>query len=312
MEMVKTPTVLLAVYNGLPYITELVDSLRKQTLPFTCLIQDDGSTDETMRFVRELTETDRRFRLSASSGQHLGAAGNFLSLLSQVEGPVACCDQDDLWEPERLALGMKALEEAEQRFGEETPILVHSDLSVIAEDGTLLHESFFRHQGWDPEATSLPRLLVQNNVTGTACILNEPLRKLIAEHAVSENMFMHDWFFAQTAAIFGQIVFVPRSLVRYRQHGGNAIGASSTGFAGRFLKALRMPAAVRKRLKVNETQAACLLNSYAGMLPPDKEKIIRTYLEISHAPKLKRPFLLKKGDYLMQSPLTRLGQYLMT
>jgi hypothetical protein len=125
-------------------------------------------------------------------------------------------------------------------------------------------------------------------------------------------MFMHDWFFAQTAAIFGEIVFVPHSLVRYRQHGTNAIGASTSGFMGRFIKALQMPAAVKKRLNVNETQAACLLKSYEGILPKSKEEIIQGYLAIPNAPKCKRPFLLKKGDYLMQSPITRLGQYLMT
>lgn len=310
--MVKTPTVILASYNGLPYLTELIDSLKHQTVPFACLIQDDGSTDGTVNVLKDLCTSDSPFSLSPLSGRHLGAAGNFLSLLSQTQGPVACCDQDDLWEINRLEKCMLALEDAEKRYGEETPILVHSDLSVIAEDGTLLHESFFRHQGWDPEARTLSKLLVQNNVTGAACLMNEPLRKLMAEHAVADNMFMHDWFFAQTASAFGQIVFVPESLVRYRQHGTNAIGASTHGIAGRFLEALRMPAAIRKRLKVNETEAICLLKSYTGILPEHQEKVIRDFLAISKAPKLKRPFLLKKGDYLMQSPITRLGQYLMT
>ena len=52
--------------------------------------------------------------------------------------------------------------------------------------------------------------------------------------------------------------------------------------------------------------------SYEGFLPKAQDEIIRGYLAIHNAPKRKRPFLLKKGDYLMQSPITRLGQYLMT
>ena len=118
------PTVLLAAYNGLPYLKELIASLQNQTIPFSCLIQDDGSSDGTMDVLRKLTEEDSRFTLSAACGQHLGAAANFLSLLQQSEGPVACCDQDDIWEPDRLELGMKALEEAEARLGKGTPILV--------------------------------------------------------------------------------------------------------------------------------------------------------------------------------------------
>ena len=37
---------------------------------------------------------------------------------------------------------------------------------------------------------------------------------------------MHDWWLAMVAAAFGHIEFVPQSLVRYRQHGRNTLGAT--------------------------------------------------------------------------------------
>ena len=60
--MVMKPTVLLAAYNGLPYLKELIASLQNQTIPFYCLIQDDGSSDGTMDVLRKLTEEDWRNR----------------------------------------------------------------------------------------------------------------------------------------------------------------------------------------------------------------------------------------------------------
>jgi hypothetical protein len=38
---------------------------------------------------------------------------------------------------------------------------------------------------------------------------------------------MHDWWLALCAGFFGRLEFIPEKLVRYRQHGDNAIGAKS-------------------------------------------------------------------------------------
>ena len=123
---------------------------------------------------------------------------------------------------------------------------------------------------------------------------------------------MHDWFIAQSAAAFGRILFVPEALVSYRQHGDNAIGASTRGMAGRLLRAVAMPSRAKARIRVNDTQAACLLESYGESLPAPQRKIIEDYLAIARRPKPLRPFLLQRGASLLQDPTLRLGQYLLT
>ena len=48
-------TVLLAAYNGAPYIEEQIRSILGQTLPpDQLLISDDGSTDGTMELLERL------------------------------------------------------------------------------------------------------------------------------------------------------------------------------------------------------------------------------------------------------------------
>ena len=201
--------VLLTAYNGSKHLPALLDSLKNQTDPdFSVLLQDDGSEDETVSILTDLCKSDPRFSFGSEQGQHLGAAGNFLSLVRQTDADyVLMCDQDDIWEPEKIAVLKQAIMEMEAEYGADTPLLVHSDCSLISEEGDLIGDSFFRHQGWDPKAVTLPPLLVQNNVTGCTLIMNAPLRKLIAAHARAKDLFMHDWFIALTAASFGKIRF---------------------------------------------------------------------------------------------------------
>ena len=73
---------------------------------------------------------------------------------------------------------------------------------------------------------SAESLLVQNNATGCMMLLNRRWRIWSAHGGDPSRMFMHDWFIALTAAAFGRVVFVDQPLTRYRQHDGNAIGAS--------------------------------------------------------------------------------------
>ena len=305
-------SVLLAVYNGLPYLPEQLQSLSRQTVPFRLLVQDAGSTDGSADVLKDFAGSQPNVVFGANQGQHLGAPGNFLSMLQQTRGPAALCDQDDIWMPDRLEACLEALSRAEAQWGSDTPILVHSDLRVVSEDGSPIHESFFGHQKWNPEAASLQNLLVQNNVTGCSVLINEPLRQLASRHAKNSGIFMHDWFLAQTAAAFGHIVFVPRPLVSYRQHGDNAVGASTSGIPGRVLKALTMPEKAKKRILLNYTQAQSFLAYYGNALPDEAKNVVNRFLEIPRQPKWRRPGLLMRGNYLMQDPVLRLGQLLLT
>ena len=307
-----TTAVLLTAWNGSAHLPELLDSLQSQTDPdFTVLMQDDGSEDRTPDMLKDISVRDRRFTFGIEQGKHLGAAGNFLSLIRQTEADYCLlCDQDDIWEPEKIEVLKKAIQELEARYGPEKPLLIHSDCSLIDQDGKKTGDSFFRHQGWDPDALTLPRLLVQNNVTGCTLIMNKPLRKLIASHAKSKELFMHDWFIALTAASFGRIAFVDQPLTRYRQHGGNAIGASSKPLLLRGLDALRNRRDARRRILLTYTHTKVFKKLYEGELPAEALYVVDAYLATQHMRKIPRILAIRRMGCVMQSPVTRLGQIL--
>ena len=308
---VKT-AVLLTVYNGSAYLPALLDSLASQTDPeFTVIMQDDGSSDGTPALLRETAARDSRFVFGAEQGKHLGAAGNFISLIRQAEADYCLlCDQDDLWEPEKIAELKQAMRDMESRYGTETPLLVHSDCSLIDEAGETIGESFFTHQGWDPAAVTLPRLLVQNNVTGCTLIMNAPLRKLVAGHAVVKDLFMHDWFIALTAASFGRIAFVGKPLTRYRQHAGNEIGASSRSLLARGVSALRNRREAKRRILLTYTHTKVFRRLYGNELPAQAKETVDLYLSTQRMPKIRRVLAVRRMGCVMQSPVTRLGQIL--
>lgn len=310
--MVTHITVLLACYNGAKWLPEQLKTLQGQTDPdFSVLIQDDGSTDRTLEIIADICRKDPRFVMAAESGKHLGAVGNFFSLMRQVsDGYTALCDQDDIWSPNRLAACRAAMEKAEEQHGTDMPLLVHSDSRVLREDGSLLQESFFAHQGWDGSANTLNRLLVQNNVTGCTTLINQPLRMLVTEYRNTDKLFMHDWFLAQTASAFGRVIFVPEQLVGYRQHGTNAVGASRNGLVSRGIKALSMRKKGKERISLYYRQAQLLAEAYGGLMPERSAKVLTDFLATRKEWKLFRILHICRGHYLMQSRITRIGQIL--
>lgn len=304
-------SVLLAAYNGEAYLPELLASLEgQQYRDFRILWQDDGSGDGSAALLTRYAGTVPCVP-AAAQGQHLGAAGNFLSLMAQDTAPYsALCDQDDVWHADRLSRCIARMQEAERTLGADTPILVHSDARLTGSDGRLLHGSFFRHQGWDPSAVTLPRLLVQNNATGCTMLINAPLRRLVCSHAEADKLFMHDWFIALTAAAFGRVCFIDAPLVDYRQHGSNALGASRHGLLRRGLSALTAPQKARERIALSYRHARMFRDACGNRLPDDARQVIDAYLAAEHLPKLQRVAACRRGGFTMQSPIARIGQIL--
>jgi len=123
-------------------------------------------------------------------------------------------------------------------------------------------------------------------------------------------MFMHDWFVALSAAAFGKIIFVPQPLVRYRQHGSNAIGASRSSLLRRGLTALSERDRARERIALTYSHTKAFQEMYGDALPPEAARLVSDYLATQHLPKLRRLLALRRLNCLMQSPVTRAGQLL--
>jgi glycosyltransferase involved in cell wall biosynthesis len=94
--------VLLATFNGAPYLKEFLDSLtRQEGVKIHLRVSDDGSTDETLKIVR-FYENEFESCL-ISKGPCDGPSSNFFSLIDKATFDfIALADQDDVWFPEHL------------------------------------------------------------------------------------------------------------------------------------------------------------------------------------------------------------------
>lgn len=101
-------TVVNSSFNRLPLLRQCLASVARQShRNWECLVCDDGSTDGTHEFVRELSAHDQRFRLVL--GPRFGLpAGPRNRGIAEARGEwIAFIDDDDIWHPEKLALQVR-------------------------------------------------------------------------------------------------------------------------------------------------------------------------------------------------------------
>ncbi|MDQ3996970.1 MAG: glycosyltransferase family 2 protein [Gemmatimonadota bacterium] len=236
--------VVLSTYNGADFVAEQIESIRAQTAPdWRLYVRDDGSSDETCAVLANCAAREPRIVVVSDNPGNLGAPASFGRLLAHAhawgERYVFLSDQDDVWLPDKAARMLGVALEYEGCLGAHVPLLVHSDLRVVASDLTVVHPSFFQFQRIDPRAdTELPRLALRNAVTGCATLVNAALLECALPFP---RVAMHDWWLAQCAALFGHIALVDLPTVLYRQHGANVFGAK--GLLGTARQAVLTPRA---------------------------------------------------------------------
>lgn len=116
-------SVIIPTFNVEKYIKKCVDSVLKQTLKeIEVICVDDGSTDSTLKILREYEKKDKRVKVIFQKNINAGAARN--NGLEHASGKyVTFLDADDFFEKEMLA---KMFERAEETKAE--IIVVDSDV----------------------------------------------------------------------------------------------------------------------------------------------------------------------------------------
>ena len=318
MEDLREPSVLVlvAAYNGERYIGEQLDSILAQTVKeIRILVSDDCSTDGTAQICREY---ERRFpeqvRLVCRKAPSGGAAAHFLDLLSRTakgELPdyVLLSDQDDVWLPFKVEKLLGKMREMEKEAARPCPLLVHSDLAVTDESLNVIAPSFFAYQKVSPERTRLPQLLVQNNVTGGAAMINRSLLELFKQPP--EVCLMHDAWIALTACCFGEIGWVKEPLYYYRQHGNNTLGAEKGDNAGAALNRIEDGSQARENYRRMFGQARCLLELYGEQLSREQREVLEAFIRLPRENRIQKMWDILRWGFTKNTWLRTLGQMIM-
>jgi len=230
---VATVSVALCTFNGAPWLPDFLTSLRDQRLlPDELIVQDDGSTDDTLAILAAFAETSP-FPVSVEvNPERLGSTSNFEQALLRTTGAfVALADQDDIWYPEKLERLIGVLVE--------DPILTltFSDADLIDPAGHPLGRRLWGQRG-------IRRVLVTQQIVAgsqfaqraltTGCTMVGRRRAVEAALPFPESLndpvapMRHDRWMSLVAAAVGTVRSMPEPLLGFRVHPDQQTGVLTT------------------------------------------------------------------------------------
>lgn len=301
--------ILMATYNGSKYIDEQIGSLQGQTYQrWTLLVSDDCSTDDTCDKVLSFSEQDERVKLVSHGKRYGGSAANFLSLLARSDAPYAMfCDQDDVWNSDKIARSLEAMRDLEGRYGADVPLLVSSDVEVVDAGLATIAPSLFGLEGISSE-TGLAHALVENNVIGCTMIVNRALVRLAKCHPQTDGVIMHDWWLSLLAQACGHSAVLNEPTMKYRQHEDNVAGTDRTSL----FDVIRRFDLGRSASYWRDTlvQAQELLAVYSTDMRKTTRPVVERYVRLQREKGPANLIRIMKNGYLPTGAVRRLSQVL--
>jgi glycosyltransferase involved in cell wall biosynthesis len=197
-------------------VVRQLDSIRAQAhTHWICVVSDDCSNPERFKALEHAIDNDPRFVVDRSP-RRLGFYRNFERALAMAPPEaefVAMADQDDRWDPDKLAVLLSRIGGAQ---------LVYSDARIVARDGQLIADTYWSRRA--NNHSSMLSLLVANSVTGAASLLRREVLERALPFPPAQFAHYHDHWVALTALALGEIEFVEQPLYDYVQHGSASLG----------------------------------------------------------------------------------------
>ena len=225
--------ILMCTHNGARFLPAQLRSIQAQTLSaWNVWASDDASTDTTADILNQFRNEWGASHLTVVAGPGIGFSANFLSLVCRPEIEAAFyafCDQDDLWDADKLARALAWLKTVPAHV----PALYCGRTRLIDEDDQTIGQSplFTR---FPPSFTNA---LVQSLAGGNTMVFNAAARALLVAAGPAVKIVSHDWWLYQlVTGCGGQVFYDPLPAIGYRQHGHQLVG-SNTGLLPRLSRA---------------------------------------------------------------------------
>lgn len=227
--------VMMATFNGERFLSQQIDSLESQTVPRVDLwVSDDGSEDGTGFLLEKALTSWKKGYIEIVSGPKKGFVENFRSLITnpRIEADYyAFCDQDDIWDPDKLAVAVEWL----STQPEGTPALYCSRTRSISETGKTI--------GLSPLFTKKPSFknaIVQSIAGANTMVMNRVARNIVAKASARTSFVSHDWWcYLLISGAGGRIYYSPNAKISYRQHSQNLVGENRS-LRARFNRLVRL------------------------------------------------------------------------
>lgn len=215
-------SVAMTTYNGVKYIREQLESLRRQTRPADeIVIVDDGSKDGTVEAVQiYATEHPECHIRLVQNEENLGYKRNFRKAISLCSGDVIfLCDQDDRWLNCKIELMCDMLQR-------------NPDIGVLSTSFFLMDSQSRRGK----KRSAYPRkikeealfcvpvedLIFHNISQGCAMAMTRDIKECFLEQF--DDTISHDWLINVIAGMKKKCYYWNVPMFCYRIHEQNTIG----------------------------------------------------------------------------------------
>jgi rhamnosyltransferase len=213
--------VLLATYNGIPWLSEQLNSILNQLeVDVKIFVSDDKSTDGTVELLERVAENDARITVLTTKQKFGSAAKNFYRLIVDADisdcDYVAFSDQDDIWLENKLASLAEIADEA-NADGVSSNVLAFwlDGRQALIDKASPLRRLDFLFESAGPGCTFL---MTPWLIQSTKSLLTDQNEKVSQVKA-------HDWLMYAICRSSGKRwVIAPTPTVMYRQHDNNELG----------------------------------------------------------------------------------------
>ena len=276
--------ILMATYNGEHYLKDQLASIESQTwTDWRLIVHDDASSDGTREILENFQKRlgKEKVIIKKNNPASGSAKANFIGLIQASTGDyMMCCDQDDVWHQDKVARTFYRMRQMEKRYGNEIPLLVHTDLRVVDEQLSELNPGFHKYMNLETGG-KLNRELIQNQVTGCTVMINKALKEYVAQVTDVELIVMHDHWLALIALVFGKMSYLNKATIDYRQHGNNSVGAQNArSISYMWHRLLRGKNKFRQDMRDSCNQAGYFVQLYVSCIK--NKKVIKLLNKYAH------------------------------
>lgn len=209
----KSISIVMATYNGAKYIEQQLDSI----LPFMkevdeLIISDDGSSDETVKIIKDYQKKYNNILLV--KGPRQGVVRNFESLLERASRNIIMfADQDDIWMPDKLSKIRTAFE------SDPNLNLVLHDMLITSNEQIDNNEKGTSSFAIRQRKHGVLYNLVYNGYYGCCMSFTRAFRDEIVPFSRKTNMY--DQWIGLIAEHDKKSLFIDTPLIMHRVHGRN-------------------------------------------------------------------------------------------
>jgi len=227
--------VIISTYNGENFLLEQIHSILSQNYfqnkncNFRIIIRDDGSTDKTVNILQDVQKQYEQIEIVNDSLGNIGVIASFFELLKKAKNydVVFLSDQDDFWHKDKVKKFLKLYDVKTQS---NEVVGLYSDAWISDQNATSIGIKMSEMYNWKEHPLSIGFLTWGFRITGANYAINRKAVETVLRISQQEmnSIAMHDAAIGLIVEIYGKNILINESLLNYRQHANNVVGAKGS------------------------------------------------------------------------------------